>query len=564
MNVLEVAQSFQAMIESISTTTDQYVSKDLFQTCMTSFTNSFIQFSQGVNQLSWSFKSGIQTLSDQLSHLDEATQTLHTNNAALSDRLDSNNTNVLKNIKQLSDRIEYTDTINKQQSNLLLSRLNKLEISFSCVHDRLNKLEERSLCIQDSINNISDRLDNAESRISSSHKIISALSDNVLAISETVDNLDQCNSTLMSKYENQQICLDNLTSDVHNLQKPTQVVSHSTPKPPPGIHHKDFSKPSFFVPKPPPGFEITFTNKHSHDSTIGTQSSKPDTIKTNELSPFNRVPVTNMCQKIPVSKTDRDGTADLSQDSVKSFTVSLDDPDTTEMIRSPELNQISPQSTETKIISNCILNQSDSTSQSITVVPGDCQSFSSHHDSGIVSMVQLDQNLPLLSPVKTVPGLSEIDNCNSNQSFVHITSLQTIKTDGESSKEIVYACSASLHLSGVVKSSDIVHRTGMPILTPCLTSPPSMLPSTCITSIEEQNMVLSELSEPTLEICVDPVKALTENVPYTGLNQPADSSVKSFEQVIQSEGHTEYGRLHPVRRPWKLMYLTLRWLKPFK
>ena len=559
MNVLEATQSFQSMIDSISTTTDQYVSKDLFQTCMASFANSFIQLSQNVNQLSWSFRSGIQTLSDQLSHLDEATQTLHTNKAKLSDRIDSNNTNVLKNIKQLSDRIEYTDTINKQQSNLLLNRLNKLEKSTSCIHDRLNKLEESSSCIQDSINNISDRLDNAESSISSSHKIISALSDNVLAISETVDNLDQFYSTLMSKYGNQQICLDNLTSDVENLQKSTQVVSHSTPKPPPGIYHKDFSKPSFFVPKPPPGFEITFTHKHSHDSTIGTQSPKPDTIKSNELSPLNRVPVTNMCQKILVSKTDKDGTADLSHDSAApatmSFTVSAADPDTTEMITPHVLDQISLQST------NCTLNQSGSTSQSVTVIPNDCQSFSNHHDSGIVSMVQFDQNLPMLSPVKTVPGLSEIDNCNSNQSFVHITSLQT-KTEGESSKEIVYACSASLHLSGVVKSSDIMHRTGMPILTPCLTSPPSMLPS--ITSIEEQNMVLSELSEPTLEICVDPVKALTENVPYTGLNQPADSSVKSFEQVIQSEGHTEYGRLHPVRRPWKLMYLTLRWLKPFK
>ena len=558
MNVLEATQSFQSMIDSISTTTDQYVSKDLFQTCMASFANSFIQLSQNVNQLSWSFRSGIQTLSDQLSHLDEATQTLHTNNAKLSDRIDSNNTNVLKNIKQLSDRIEYTDTINKQQSNLLLNRLNKLEKSTSCIHDRLNKLEESSSCIQDSINNISDRLDNAESSISSSHKIISALSDNVLAISETVDNLDLCYSTLMSKCQNQQVCLENLTSDIEKLQKSNHITLHSTPKPPPGITPRSISNPPFFVPPPPPGFEIASTLHHSHDCTIDSQSLKPGTIKSGELSPFDSVSATNMSQKMPVSKTDKDGTADLSHDSAApamSFTVSAADPDTTEMITPHVLDQITLQST------NCTLNQSDSTSQSVTVIPNDCQSFSNHHDSGIVSMVQFDQNLPMLSPVKTVPGLSEIDNCNSNQSFVHITSLQT-KTEGERSKEIVYACSASLHLSGVVKSSDIMHRTGMPVLTPCLTSPPSMLPS--ITSIEEQNMVLSELSEPTLEICVDPVKALTENVPYTGLNQPADSSVKSFEQVIQSEGHTEYGRLHPVRRPWKLMYLTLRWLKPFK
>ena len=563
MNVIELTQSFQSVVESISTTNpaDQYVSKDLFQNTIASFANNIFELVKSVNRLSWGFNTGIQTLSVNLENLEETAKILHTNNTEISERMtkwDSNNTNVLKNIKQLSDRIEYTDTINKQQSNLLLNRLNKLEKSTSCIHDRLNKLEESSSCIQDSINNISDRLDNAESSISSSHKIISALSDNVLAISETVDNLDLCYSTLMSKCQSQQVCLENLTSDIEKLQKSNHITLHSTPKPPPGITPRSVSNPPFFVPPPPPGFEIASTLHHSHDCTIDSQSLKPGTIKSGELSPFDSVSATNMSQKMPVSKTDKDGTADLSHDSAApamSFTVSAADPDTTEMITPHVLDQISLQST------NCTLNQSDSTSQSVTVIPNDCQSFSNHHDSGIVSMVQFDQNLPMLSPVKTVPGLSEIDNCNSNQSFVHITSLQT-KTEGESSKEIVYACSASLHLSGVVKSSDIMHRTGMPILTPCLTSPPSMLPS--ITSIEEQNMVLSELSEPTLEICVDPVKALTENVPYTGLNQPADSSVKSFEQVIQSEGHTEYGRLHPVRRPWKLMYLTLRWLKPFK
>ena len=413
MNVLEATQSFQSMIDSISTTTDQYVSKDLFQTCMASFANSFIQLSQNVNQLSWSFRSGIQTLSDQLSHLDEATQTLHTNNAKLSDRIDSNNTNVLKNIKQLSDRIEYTDTINKQQSNLLLNRLNKLEKSTSCIHDRLNKLEESSSCIQDSINNISDRLDNAESSISSSHKIISALSDNVLAISETVDNLDLCYSTLMSKCQNQQVCLENLTSDIEKLQKSNHITLHSTPKPPPGITPRSISNPPFFVPPPPPpGFEIASTLHHSHDCTIDSQSLKPGTIKSGELSPFDSVSATNMSQKMPVSKTDKDGTADLQHrftDPSKSITVSPSDPFKTEA--SPVSSQISQDCT--------FSGDSDNTAQSAQVISvcTVCQSFESHNDSGILSM--LDQS----SSVKTLSNMNNKTICNTDKNLIPESSI---------------------------------------------------------------------------------------------------------------------------------------------
>ena len=71
-------------------------------------------------------------------------------------------------------------------------------------------------------------------------------------------------------------------------------------------------------------------------------------------------------------------------------------------------------------------------------------------------------------------------------------------------------------------------------------------------------------SQSTVEICGDTFTSLTDKALSGDTSQLAVSPVKSFEQVRQSEGHKEYGRQHPVRRPWKLMYHTLRWLKPFK
>ena len=533
MNVLEATQSFQSLIDSISTTTDQYVSKDLFQTCMASFANSFIQLSQNVNQLSWSFRSGIQTLSDKLSHLDEATQCLQTNNVTLSDRLDSNNSKIFNNLKELSDRVEQTDINNKQ--------------NFISLSSRLKKLEESSFSIQGNIKSISHKLNIAESKFSASDKIIKELSDKVSEACENVDGLKVCSSTLMSDYQHQQTCIESLINDVAVLQqKSTQLILHSTPQPPPGFSHRTISNTPFFPPKTPPGFETVFTPLHSAMDL----SSHLDTMKTGEISPVTSVKDTAYGPVTPVSQTDKDGNADLQCNSAgpsKSITVRPTDPFTTEL--SPVSYQISSE-TEIARHSYTTSGQNDNSSQSAQVVETPQESSTNICDSGIVSMldqtslpnmVQLDQNShnsQELSPVNTLSTLSEENNIETNQCLVHITSESSKTNTGE---EISTVSSQSL------------------ILTPCFTSPFSIYP--IVTSVEGQKIVSSE---PTLKICVDPVKALTHNAPHKCMNQPSVSPMKLFDEVMQSEGHKEYGKLHPVRRPWQLFYNTLRWLKPFK
>ena len=356
-------------------------------------------------------------------------------------------------------------------------------------------------------------------------------------VCKSVEQLNRTSCTLKSVYQNQKTCLKTLTNDVTHLQeKSGQLIMHSTPKPPPGIPHRSISNPPFFVPNPPPGFQIVSTLHHSDVSAIGL-SPKPDTMKSGEFSPSSSgVDTTELGPVTPVSQTDKDGNADLQCNSAgpsKSITVRPTDPFTTGL--SPVSNQSSSISSETQIARHIytISGQNDNASQSVQVVETADQSSTNICDSGMVSMldqtslpnmVQLDQhshNSQELSTANTLSTLSEKNNIVTNQSLVQITSESSQTKTGE-------------EISTVSSQS--------PILTSCFTSPFSI-----VTSVPQQKTVSSE---PTLELCVDPVKALTDNVSYKCLNQPACSPVKSFEQVIQSEGHKEYGRLHPVRRPW--------------
>ena len=525
MNVLEATQSFQSMIDSISITTDQYVSKDLFQTCMASFANSFIQLSQNVNQLSWSFRSGIQTLSDQLSHLDEATQSLQTKNVTLSDRLDSNNSKIFNNLKQLSDRVEQTDINNKQ--------------NFISLSDRLKKLEESSFSIQGNIKNLSHRLNIAESKFSASHKITEDLSDKVSEVCESVDGLKECSSTLMSDYQHQQACIESLINDVAVLQqKSTQLILHSTPQPPPGFPHRTISNTPFVPPKTPPGFETVFTPLHSAMDL----SSHLDTMKTGEISPVTSVKDTDLGPVTQVSQTDKDGNADLRHISAglsRSITVSPSDPFKTD----PVSCEISQDCTSSE--------QSSNTAQSAQVVsvPTVCQSFESHCDSGIVSL--LDQTSWLSNTVQTLVSLSDKTSCDTNHTLTPkppVSMSFQIIPEEECSREINTSSSQSAIINSTESSGKYVTHK--------LTHD--------LNSHSPSNTTPSVTSEPTSEICREPSKAMTNNAPHKCFNQTAVSPMKLFDDVMQSEGHKEYGRLHPVRRPWKLMYLTLRWLKPFK
>ena len=222
---------------------------------------------------------------------------------------------------------------------------------------------------------------------------------------------------------------------------------------------------------------------------------------------------------------------------------------------------------------SCAVNQSDHSFESVPVSSNACQSIESQSicsrpcDSGIVSI--LDQTSQQPSPTKTLLSLSENDISSSNQIFTSIPSiseLSQIKTGEVCSKEIVHVYThTSSHHSIVVEHTENRGRNWSflslqsPILTIGHSLPFPHSPS--LPCIEGSDNVSSRSI---VEICGDTFTSLTDKALSGGTSQFAVSPVKSFEQVKQSDGHKEYGRLHPVRRPWKLMYHTLRWLKPFK
>ena len=532
MNVFEITQSFQSVVETISTTnpTDQYVSKDLFQTCMASFANNIIELVQSVNQLSWKFNSGIQTLSNKLDSLEETTEILQTNYSNISEKITSmysNNIKVLYSLKQLSDRVENTEKMNKQNITMLFEKIDQLEASNSKM--------------QNNIKGISNRLQNAESEISGSHQTTVNLTKKVSEICGSVDDLHNYSSILLSNYKTQQCSIDSLTNDVTKLQdNSTQLISHSTPKPPPGIFHRNISNTQFFMPKTPPGFENVFM-PHSYTTD---QSTQFDIMTSGEISPpFNSVGNTELGPETPVSHTDRDGTIDLPPVSAapsKSITVSPTHSVTTE--GSTVSNKISLQLSESKM--PCTTNRSDDTPRSNPDVSHTCQSFDSYCDSGIVS--QLDQTCQLSSPIKTLDSLSDKTGCSTNQTLLLNSSISEsfqTKTGEE--------CGRDSSKSSLINTTESSGKNATPILTAGLTSP-------------SPSNFRSVTTEATSEICGEASKSLTDNIPYKSMNQLAVSPMKLFDEVMQSEGHKEYGKLHPVRRPWQLLYLTLRWLKPFK
>ena len=568
MNVFQMTQSFQSMMESIATTnpTDQYVTKDLYQNCMATVADNLIELVKSVNQLTWGLNAGIQNLADKLEKSEETAKISYANNAKMSqkiDRLDLNNIKVCNNIKELSEKVENMDKINRQNITMLSSRL--------------NNLEESNSSIKDNIKNISDRLQITESNNKSLELTTVELSEKVSRVYESVDNLHKYSSTIMSNYQNQQASIDSLTNIVTTLQeKSAQVISHSTPKPPPGLPHRNISNTPFFIPKPPPGF-------HTHafmplqreiflsQADFCLEENQSGTTSSGEFSPvpFSSVPVTDICDEIPVSETDMAGNADSSQvfaTPTKSTTVCPADSIATKVITPPVSNQVALQSAETKLSSHsCAVNQSDHSFEPVPVSSNACQSIVSHStcsslcDSGIASI--LDQTSHQLSPTNTLFTSPDKDRSIQTQIISHITSMSgvsQVKTGEECSKQTVnvYTCKSS-HQSVLVEYADSALSQPAPIFTSGHSEPLTHSPS--LPCIEGSKNVSSQL---TVEVCGD--TSLTDKALSGGTSQFAVSPLKSFEQVRQSEGHREYGRQHPVRRPWKLMYHTLRWLKPFK
>ena len=562
MNVFQMTQSFQSMVESIATTnpTDKYVTKDLFQNCMATVANNIIELGKSVNQLTWGVNAGIQTLTDKLENSEETTKVLQSNNTSMSERFnrwDTNHTKLCNNIIELSDSISNMDKLNSQNITVL--------------SDKLSKLEENNFRVQSNIKDISDRLQNVESN----HKSLQQTTVILSKVCESVDNLQKSSFTILSNYQNQQDSIESLTNNITSLQeKSAQVITHSTPKPPPGLPHRNISNTPFFIPKPPPGF-------HTHafmplqrefflsQADFCLEENQSGTTSSGEFSPvpFSSVSVTDICDEIPVSETD--GNADSIQVFVtptKSTTVCPADSMATKVITPPVSNQVTLQSAETKLsFHSCAVNQSDHSFKSVPVSSNSCQSVESHSicsslcDSGIASV--LDQTSHQLSPTNTLFTSPDKDRGFQTQIISHITSMSgvsQVKTGEECSKQTVnvYTCKSS-HQSVLVEYADSALSQPAPIFNSGHSEPLTHSPS--LPCIEGSKNVSSQL---TVEVCGD--TSLTDKALSGGTSQFAVSPLKSFEQVRQSEGHKEYGRQHPVRRPWKLMYHTLRWLKPFK
>ena len=570
MNVFQISQSFQSMVESIATTnpSEHFVSKDLFQNCMATVANNIIELGKSVNQLTWGVNTGIQTLTDKLENSEEATKVLQSNNTSMLERFnrwDTNHTKLSNNIRELSDSISKMDKLNSQNITVL--------------SDKLTKLEENNSRVESNIKDISDRLQNVELNHKALQQTTVFLSDKVSKVYESVDNLHKSSSTIMSNYQNQLAAIDSLTNIVTTLQeKSAQVISQSTPKPPPGLPHRNISNTPFFIPKPPPGF-------HAHafmplqreiflsQADFCLEENQSGTTSSGEFSPvsFSSVPVTDICDEIPVSELDMAGNANSSQvfaTPTKSTTVCPADSITTKVITPPVSNQVALQSAETKSsFHNCAVNQSDHSFEPVPVSSNACQSIESHSicsslcDSGIASL--LDQTSHQLSPTNTLFTSPDKDRRIQTQIISHITSLSgvsQVKTGEECSKQTVnvhtYTCKSSQQ-SVLVEYADSTLSQHAPILISGHSVPFPHSPS--LPCIEGSKNVSSQL---TVEVCGD--TSLTDKALSGGTSQFAVSPLKSFEQVRQSEGHREYGRQHPVRRPWKLMYHTLRWLKPFK
>ena len=538
---------------------------------MATVANNIIELGKSVNQLTWGVNTGIQTLTDKLENSEEAIKVLQSNNTSMSERFnrwDTNHTKLCNNIRELSDSISKIDKLNSQNITVL--------------SDKLTKLEENNSRVESNIKDISDRLQNVELNHKSLHQTTVFLSDKVSKVCESVDNLQKSSSTILSNYQNQQDSIESLTNNVTSLQeKSVQVISHSTPKPPPGLPYRNISNTPFVLPKPPPGF-------HTHalmplqreiilsQSDFCLEKNQSGTTSSAEFSPvpFSSVPVTDICDEIPVSETDMAGNADSSQvfaTPTKSTTVCPADSIATKVITPPVSNQVALQSAEIELsFHSCALNQSDHSFEPVPVSSNACQSIESHSicsslcDSGIASI--LDQTSHQPSPTNTLFTSPDKDRSIQTQIISHITSMSgvsvvsQVKTGEECSKQTVnvYTCKSS-HQSVLVEYADSALSQPAPIFTSGHSEPLTHSPS--LPCIEGSKNVSSQLTV-TVEVCGD--TSLTDKALSGGTSQFAVSPLKSFEQVRQSEGHREYGRQHPVRRPWKLMYHTLRWLKPFK
>ena len=377
MNVFQISQSFQSMVESIATTnpSEHFVSKDLFQNCMATVANNIIELGKSVNQLTWGVNAGIQTLTDKLENSEEATKVLQSNNTSMSERFnrwDTNHTKVCNNIRELSDSISNMDKLNSQNITVL--------------SDKLSKLEENNFRVQSNIKDISNRLQNVESNHKSLHQTTVILSDKVSKVCESVDNLQKSSFTILSNYQNQQDSIESLTNNITSLQeKSAQVITHSTPKPPTGLPHRNISNTPLFIPKPPPGVHTHAFMPLQRDFFLSQANfGLEENQSSGEFSPvpLNSVRVTDFYNEIPVSETDMDGNADSSQvfaTPTKSTTVCPADSVPTEVITPHVSNLITLQSAETKFISHsCAVNQSDHSFASVPVSSNACQSFESH------------------------------------------------------------------------------------------------------------------------------------------------------------------------------------------
>ena len=223
MNVHEFTQSFQTLVDSITTSgpAEHYVTKDLLQTYMVSVLNTMIQLVQNMNQLTWGFHTGIGKLSNSLESLEESNKLVCKNTTEMSDKiqtLENNNSYMHDNIQKLA------------------YKLNNIDLDSAHMHKNITELSHKKCQLQE-------------------HN--TQLNNSLSLISGNVKELQKDTSTIMSNIQNQQEYIDNLADSVENLKEKTSSVFNSTPKPPPGFLRSQIVPViPFFASNSIPGFVI--------------------------------------------------------------------------------------------------------------------------------------------------------------------------------------------------------------------------------------------------------------------------------------------------------------------
>ena len=561
MNVHEISESFHTMVENIATSNqaEYYVTKDLFQTCMASVSNTMIQLVPSVNQLTWGFYTGIGELSAKFENLEENNKSSCKNTAELSDeiqKLENNNSFLHKSIQKLSYKLGNVDSDSAHAYKITKE-----------LCEKVNRSEESCTNIQSHTKGISIRLENTEltntqlqeqkyktiQKMSQLEENSSFLKDNLSSVCESVSGLETCAATIMSNIQNNKQYIENLLNSVDSLgSKQSKVISHSIPKPPPGSSQYISPNSPFFIPHSAPGFvnpiippmhsslspdpmglhtQLNFINEV--DESVQVLSDHSNVAAGTEFSGDWRESLVSQ---------DIDGStglspAPLSDSKTDSFTAVTSSPSQHE--KQPALDLFKLQTLEAKMANSCPTSMKRSDPHLLSLQNLHCETTE-------ISQPQFSFN-------SVDSGIKSMLNFTSQQHSWEETSSPYVNDNAITDK--VFYLSEPLLDSSQIKTEEECKQK--PIYNLSHQHDRSQPADSAVTTVSHSFILTSGFKDfDALQVLIRSILKFTsaQNTTDETLDQSLDSPSNLFKQAKQSDGHIEYGRLHPVRRPWKIMY----------